>query len=115
MVIDDWLFLQVADILSSLLGRKITHAKLSEAEMAKCLESTGMPIEDAQMLAGMDSIIKSGAEERKNTVIEDVTGTPPLSFKDFAVREKSSWVQESVPSLLQSSSYRILTTSTSST
>ncbi|KAI1478846.1 putative ergot alkaloid A [Daldinia eschscholtzii] len=82
----------VATILSSTLRREITHVNLSEEELVKLFESTGMPVEDARMLAEMDSMVKNGVEERLNHVVEEVTGTPPVSFKDFAVRNRSAWV-----------------------
>ncbi|KAK6953948.1 hypothetical protein Daesc_003910 [Daldinia eschscholtzii] len=85
----------VATILSSTLRRKITHVNLSEDELVKLFESTGMPVEDARMLAEMDSMVKNGVEERLNHVVEEVTGTPPVSFKDFAVRNRSAWVWNS--------------------
>lgn len=56
------------------------------------MESIGIPAEDAEMLAGMDTIIKDGAEDRLNHVVEEVTGTPPQRFYDVAMREKMSWV-----------------------
>ncbi|OTA81175.1 hypothetical protein M434DRAFT_380496 [Hypoxylon sp. CO27-5] len=86
----------VAAILTSVLGRRITHVNLSEGELAERLQSAGMPAEDAKMLAEMDTMIKNGAEDRLNHVVEEVTGTLPLSFHDFAVREKGAWVQDNV-------------------
>ncbi|KAI0381638.1 putative ergot alkaloid A [Hypomontagnella monticulosa] len=86
---------KVAAILTSVLGRQITHAKLSEAELSQKLQASGMPVEDADMLAGMDTIIKNGAEDRLNHVVEEITGSPPQSFQDFAVREKGAWLQSS--------------------
>ncbi|KAI0436162.1 putative ergot alkaloid A [Xylaria telfairii] len=84
---------QVAAILTSVLGRNITHIRLSEAELSRRLVALGMPAEDAEMLAGMDSMIKAGVEDRLNQVVEEITGTGPQSFYDFAVREKSNWAQ----------------------
>ncbi|RAL15197.1 festuclavine dehydrogenase easG [Aspergillus homomorphus CBS 101889] len=82
---------QVAGVLSSHLGRKITHTDLSEAEYAKRLEATGMPPDDATMLAGMETMIKEGAEERLNDVVQQVTGAGPMSFDQFVAREKDCW------------------------
>ena len=68
--------------------------------MARHLEKTGMPVEDAAMMASMDTTIKDGAEERQNHVVEEVTGTPPRKFGDFAAREKQSWVKTTIQSSL---------------
>jgi hypothetical protein len=86
------IYQKVAGILTKTLDRTITHTKLTESELAKRLESTGMPPEDAEMLAGMDTIIKDGAEDKINHVVEEITGVPPQTFHDFAVREKENWV-----------------------
>ncbi|KAI1801858.1 putative ergot alkaloid A [Daldinia bambusicola] len=82
----------VAEILTSVLQRKITHMNLSEKELAKMLECTGMPAEDAKMLADMDGLIRNGAEDRLNDVVEEVTGTRPVSFIDFAIRNREAWI-----------------------
>ncbi|KGO43771.1 Ergot alkaloid biosynthesis protein [Penicillium expansum] len=83
---------QVAMILSSHLGREISHTDLSEAELAKRLESTGMPPEDAMMLAGMDTMIKGGAEDRLNDVVREVTGVGPRTFENFVAKNKECWL-----------------------
>ncbi|KAI2641174.1 putative ergot alkaloid A [Xylaria nigripes] len=85
---------EVAEILTSVLGRKITHVKISEADLAQRLVAYGMPAEDAELLASMDGLVRAGAEDRTNRVVEEVTGTAPLSFHDFAVREKGSWARD---------------------
>lgn len=74
----------IAEILSSVLGSKVTHVKLSEAEFATRLESNGVSGDYAQMLAGLDTSIKNGAEDRMNDVVERVTGKAPRRFRDFA-------------------------------
>jgi hypothetical protein len=82
----------VAKILSSHLGREISHTDLSEAEFAKRLESTGMPSEDALMLATMDTMIKGGVEGRLNNVAREVTGVGPETLEHFVVRNNECWL-----------------------
>jgi uncharacterized protein YbjT (DUF2867 family) len=41
----------------------------------------------ALFLVGMDSVIASGTEDRTTDTVERMTGTPPRSFRDFAVAE----------------------------
>ncbi|OJD15146.1 hypothetical protein AJ78_04571 [Emergomyces pasteurianus Ep9510] len=73
----------VAEILSSILASKITHVKLSEAEFASRLESNfGLSAEYTQMLAGLETSIKNGAEDRMNDVVERITGKAPKKFRD---------------------------------
>ncbi|GAB0138828.1 agroclavine dehydrogenase [Epichloe bromicola] len=82
---------QVAETLSTVLGRTITHVKLTEHELAKRLENGGMPAEDAKMLAGMDTSISDGVEDRLNKVVKHVTGADPRTFLDFATQQKATW------------------------
>lgn len=51
-----------------------------------------MPENYAQMLSGMDMAIKSGSEEslRSDAVLK-LTGRKPLSFGEFAERNKAVW------------------------
>nr|ABU42574.1 putative ergot alkaloid biosynthetic protein A [Clavicipitaceae sp. US2005a]AEV21222.1 agroclavine dehydrogenase [Periglandula ipomoeae] len=81
----------VAETLTRTLDRKITHARLTESELAEKMQKSGMPAEDAQMHASMDSIIQSGAEDRLNTAVRDLTGLEPRNFSDFALSEKKFW------------------------
>ncbi|PGG98245.1 hypothetical protein GX51_06893 [Blastomyces parvus] len=86
---------ELAEILSSVLDRKITHVKLSEAEFAARMESTlGIPQDYAQMLAVLETNVKNGAEDRMNDDVERVTGKSPRRFRDFAEASSECWVKE---------------------
>ncbi|KAK2807527.1 hypothetical protein FQN50_005395 [Emmonsiellopsis sp. PD_5] len=83
---------QVAEILSSVLGRKISHGKLSGEEFGTFLtEKAGIERVYADMLAGMDVAISKGSEERMNDVVERVTGEKPKTFREFAEGVKGVW------------------------
>ncbi|OAS99920.1 ergot alkaloid biosynthetic protein A, variant [Blastomyces dermatitidis ER-3] len=86
----------LADILSSVLGRTIAHVKLSEAELAARMESTlGIPQDYAQMLAVLETNIKNGEEDRMNDDVEKVTGKGPRRFRDFSEASSGCWVKDS--------------------
>jgi festuclavine dehydrogenase len=87
--------IQVAELLTKRLGRKITHVKLSESQLAEAMTSFGIPVDYAKFLAQLDTAIKSGEEERLNSVILDVTGHEPARFHDFVKRcvESGVWVK----------------------
>ncbi|KAF7348539.1 NAD(P)-binding protein [Mycena venus] len=56
---------QIADMLTEILGRKITHTKLTEAEFKKVLIGRGMPEDYAQMMTILDSVhVARGGEEQ---------------------------------------------------
>ncbi|KAI2727272.1 hypothetical protein CBS147354_3474 [Penicillium roqueforti] len=84
---------QVAEILTSILGKKITHHSLSEAEYTKILvDEIGMPADFAAMSAAMEVDVKNSPQETLNGSVEEVTGNPPRFFRTFAEHEKQKWV-----------------------
>jgi festuclavine dehydrogenase len=88
--------IQVAELLTKRLGRKITHVKLSESQLAEAMTSFGIPVDYAKFLAQLDTVIKIGEEEKLNSVILDITGHEPTRFHDFVKRcvESGVWVKE---------------------
>lgn len=68
------------------------HKKLSEAEHVAFLKASGIPDDYAAMLAGMDTAVANGVEDRLNDVVENVTGRAPRTFREFAVASKRKWV-----------------------
>lgn len=83
---------QIAEALTLILGREIIHQSLPEAEFSELLvKKTGMPEEFASMLSAMEVDVKNGSQEILSSSVEDVTGQAPISFGDFAAREKHHW------------------------
>ncbi|KAK0230275.1 hypothetical protein IW262DRAFT_388800 [Armillaria fumosa] len=83
---------EVAEILTRTLGRKITHVKLTQLELANLFtEVTGMPKEYADMLALMDVQIAKGVEETLDDTVLRITGRPPINFSTFAKSVKYVW------------------------
>ncbi|KAK8927942.1 Agroclavine dehydrogenase [Metarhizium anisopliae] len=82
----------VAETLSKQLNRKIDHVRLEESELAEKMHEYGMPLEDAQMHASMDLIVRAGGEERLNKTVLELTGTTPRTFQEFASSEKDIWL-----------------------
>jgi hypothetical protein len=60
----------------------ITHVKISEEQMAATMEQF-MPSDYAKMLAGLDTAIKEGKEDRLSDVVLNVTGRPPKKFEVY--------------------------------
>lgn len=85
--------LQCAEILSEVIGKKITHVDVSVEELAEHAKKTiGMPDEYAKALAGMDAFVKDGQEAKLNDVVLSVTGKKPKTFREFAEENKSVWI-----------------------
>lgn len=74
---------EVASLLSEKLGRKITHVVISEEDMVKAMTGYGMGEDYARMLAGLDTAIREGKEDRLNGVVKEVTGKEPKRLEVF--------------------------------
>lgn len=84
--------MKLADILSDVLGRKITHVKLTEKELAERHMSFGLEKTYAEMLAGLDTMVRDGQQEIQNDAVETVTGRPPKTFRAFVEQNQSVWL-----------------------
>ncbi|KAI0839155.1 putative ergot alkaloid A [Hypoxylon sp. FL0890] len=65
-------YTDLAEIFTSVLGRKITYHELTEAELVAQYQHIGVPAEYAAVLAAMDTNIRNGAEDRTNDVVRTV-------------------------------------------
>ncbi|KAL8731770.1 MAG: hypothetical protein Q9166_003217 [cf. Caloplaca sp. 2 TL-2023] len=93
---------QVAEALSSVLGRQITHVKWTEDQICRRFVERGMDGSYAKVLSGMDTRIAQGEEQIQNHVVEEVTGRRPMTFKLFAEKNKD-YVQSAFPNPQQQS------------
>ncbi|KXJ91368.1 hypothetical protein Micbo1qcDRAFT_195479 [Microdochium bolleyi] len=85
-------YTQLAATFTEVLGRKITYHELTEQELMERHISFGLPKEYAPILASLDTIIRNGAEDRINNLVEEVTGRRPRSFRQFVEEEKETWM-----------------------
>lgn len=75
-------YADAAAIITEVTGRPVRHRAVGTEEMTERLASA-LPREFAAVLAQLDEDIRHGAEDRVTTTVEDVTGKPPRSFRDF--------------------------------
>ena len=75
-------YADAAAIITEVTGRPVRHRPVSTEELTERL-ATVLPREFAALLAGLDEDIRGGAEDRVTTTVEDVTGRPPRSFREF--------------------------------
>ncbi|MET9227263.1 ergot alkaloid biosynthesis protein [Lentzea sp. NPDC003310] len=78
-------YADAAAIITEVTGRPVRHRSVSAEEMTERI-AAGLPREFAALLAGLDEDIRGGAEDRVTTTVQDVTGRPPLSFREFVRR-----------------------------
>jgi hypothetical protein len=74
--------MQIAELFTKALGRNITHVKITEEQMAAAMEQF-MPGDYARMLAGLDTAVKEGKENRLSDVVLKVTGRTPMKFEVY--------------------------------
>ncbi len=75
---------QAAEILSEVLGRKISHVNLSEEDARKGFEEADLP--DWMVNSGIegDRLTREGRLSAVLPTVEEVTGKKPRSFEQFA-------------------------------
>jgi festuclavine dehydrogenase len=84
--------LKTAQILTEVIGKRITHVNLTEQEFVDQLTSAGLSEDQAKSLASLEGVIKEGGEERLNDVVLKITGQPPRTFREYAEASKSEWI-----------------------
>lgn len=82
-------YADAAAIITEVTGKPVRHRPVTTGEMTERF-ATGLPREFAVLLAGLDEAIRGGAEDRVTTTVEDVTGRPARSFRDFIRRTSSA-------------------------
>ncbi|MGY0021397.1 NmrA family NAD(P)-binding protein [Streptomyces sp. YJ-C3] len=70
----------IAAIITEVAGRGVSHRRLSY-EQLRDRHAEQMPVEFAELLAGMDRAIAGGAEDRLTDTVRRLTGRPPRSFR----------------------------------
>ncbi|MEU0880203.1 ergot alkaloid biosynthesis protein [Lentzea sp. NPDC005914] len=75
-------YADAAAILTEVTGKPVRHRSVSTEEMTERF-AVGLPREFAAVLARLDEDIRGGAEDRVTTTVEDVTGRPARSFREF--------------------------------
>jgi uncharacterized protein YbjT (DUF2867 family) len=77
----------VAALLTRHTGGPVRHRSVTVDELARHFTRHGIPSAFAAFLAGLDTDIGGGSEDRVTDTVERVTGRPPRSFRKFAERE----------------------------
>ncbi|MFG2062313.1 ergot alkaloid biosynthesis protein [Micromonospora sp. NPDC048871] len=90
-------FDEVAEILSDTTGRAVRHREVTSKELSERHQRNGVPAAFADVLAAMDVMIAEGAEDRTTTTVEDVTGVPPRSLRQFLLAERTATALPSTP------------------
>lgn len=81
---------QVAAILSEVTGRTIRHVDLTPVQLTARWTAAGLPANLARTAADLDIAISRGDYDYTTPDVQDLTGQPPRSFKDFAAAHRDT-------------------------
>lgn len=81
---------QSAEILSNILGRRISYVNVSEEDARKAMKNTGMEDWLVDALMEIYNIIRSGYASQTTATIEQITRRKPITFEQF-VRDYASF------------------------
>jgi ergot alkaloid biosynthesis protein len=84
---------QVAERISSAIGRTVTHVPLSFDELVARHMASGLIESHAQTLAFMDLAIATGAEDRVTEDMKQLVAEPPVTFDTFVAEHVRSWCE----------------------
>nr|GAT54836.1 predicted protein [Mycena chlorophos] len=82
---------EIAQMLTEVVGHKITHKSVSKEEMKRMFVDRGMPEEYAEMMTGLDGYIAQGGEEK---MYARATVVGKRTLKEFFVANKAVWISE---------------------
>ncbi|THZ85333.1 NAD(P)-binding protein [Aureobasidium pullulans] len=82
---------QIAEKLSTHLGKKITHIKLSPEQRIQGFKDVGLPSHMSSFLTNLETMAAEGKEAREGDDVELVTGKKPTSFDEFVQKNKQVW------------------------
>jgi uncharacterized protein YbjT (DUF2867 family) len=82
---------EAAQLISEAVGRTIIYRDTDREEWIAAMVATGIPAEYAEVLRPLTATMASGNGARTNSDVLDVTGTPPVTFAEFAAKTTSAW------------------------
>jgi len=82
---------EAAALISEATGQTITHLDLDRETWIAGAIATGVPAEYAAVLRPLTETVASGNGSRPNGVVEQITGRPGRTFRDFALKNAAAW------------------------
>ncbi|NET38358.1 MAG: NmrA family NAD(P)-binding protein, partial [Cyanothece sp. SIO1E1] len=79
-------------IIAETINRPINFVDVPEEKANAAMQGYGMPQFNIDMLSSLNSIIKAGYAEGTSSTVAEVTGKSPISFSQFVVDYKASWL-----------------------
>lgn len=82
---------EAAALISEATGQTITHLDLDRDAWIAGAIANGVPAEYEAVLRPLTETVESGNGSRPNGMVEQITGTPPRTFRDFARKNAAAW------------------------
>lgn len=86
---------EAAAIISEATGQTIVHLDLDRDAWIAGAIANGIPAEYGAVLRQLTETIASGDGSRPNDAVEQITGTPARTFRDFARKNTAVWNEAS--------------------
>jgi uncharacterized protein YbjT (DUF2867 family) len=74
---------QMAEILSSAIGKKISYVNISEEEARRAMKDIGLSEWWIKAIIEVYEYYKKGIQKQVSSAVEEVTGKKPISFSQF--------------------------------
>ncbi len=89
-------YTEAAAIISNVIGKTVVHQSISEQELRDHMIAAGMDSTYAGALAGLDHAIRlQGIEDQVSNTVQEVTGKPARSLRQFIMDEMNKIIQPS--------------------
>lgn len=76
-------YTELCALAGEITGRAISHRSVSVEQFTAYLIDRGVPAPYAPLLASLDAHIAAGSEDRVTDTVEQISGRPPRSLRDF--------------------------------
>lgn len=81
---------EAAGVLSEVCGRSVDYIPMTEAEMEQDARRQGMTESAIRYMAELFAMVRRGFMADTTGVVAEVTGKPPLSFREFAEKNAAT-------------------------
>ncbi len=82
---------EAAKIISSAVGKPVTHASIPTEQAVATMQSWGMSPMLVELMDSLNKIVSAGYASGVSTDVENILGRKPREFASFAVENAAAW------------------------
>ncbi|MFT7839685.1 NmrA family NAD(P)-binding protein [Saccharothrix sp. BKS2] len=90
-------YADAAEVVTRVTGRPARHRSVSAEALTDRLADSGVPLDFARVLAGLDEAIRHGAEDRVTDTVPSVTGRPARTFGEVVAAHRDDLTSAARP------------------